>query len=203
MSTTDTTTTGVMGVPVAVGDHLCAFYPSLADRNEILIPYLQQGMQAGDKCVCIVTHDMTETELESVRSLSRHDNQLTVDRSDDTYLRDGNFSSERMLDYWDSAISQSIKDGFTFSRVAGEMTWALENMPGVENLVSYEAQLNPFLRQHRAVIVCLYEIGRFGGDILVGILKTHPKVILGGIVLDNPYYVDPTEYLAARGVDRG
>lgn len=198
MRTTDTTNAGVMGVPVAVGDHLCAFYPSLADRNEILIPYLQQGLQAGEKCVCIVSHDMAEAELESVRSLSRHDNQLTVDRSDDTYLRDGSFSSDRMLSYWDSAISQSIKDGFTFSRVAGEMTWALERMPGVENLVSYEAQLNPFLRKHQAVIVCLYEIGRFSGDILVGILKTHPKVILGGIVLDNPYYVDPAEYLASR-----
>jgi hypothetical protein len=29
-------------------------------------------------------------------------------------------------------------------------------------------------------------------------VKTHPKALLGGMVIDNPYYLDPDEFLASR-----
>jgi hypothetical protein len=29
-------------------------------------------------------------------------------------------------------------------------------------------------------------------------LKTHPKVLLGGTVFDNPYYIEPDQFLALR-----
>jgi hypothetical protein len=29
-------------------------------------------------------------------------------------------------------------------------------------------------------------------------LKTHPKLLLGGMVLENPHYLSPDELLAAR-----
>jgi hypothetical protein len=48
------------------------------------------------------------------------------------------------------------------------------------------------------VFLCLYELDRFGGDVLVDVLKTHPKVLFGGMILDNPYYLAPDEFLAAR-----
>jgi MEDS: MEthanogen/methylotroph, DcmR Sensory domain len=199
MRTTDTATVAVMGVSLAPGDHVCAFYPGAAERNEILIPYLQEGLDAGDKCICIVSDAIApDDDLDSVRCHSHHSDQLAVDRSGDTYLKGGSFSSARMLQYWDSAISQAMEDGYTFARGAGEMTWALETMPGVENLVTYESELNDFLKEYPAVIVCLYELGRFSGELLVEVLKTHPKVILGGIVLENPYYLHHAEYLASR-----
>jgi hypothetical protein len=156
-------------------------------------------LDAGDKCICIVS-DPTAPDggLDSVRSYSHHRDQLAVDCSGDTYLKGGSFSSDRMLQYWDSAISQAIEDGYTFARGAGEMTWALEAMPGVENLVIYESELNGCLKKYPAVIVCFYELGKFSGEMLVEVLKTHPKVILGGIVLENPYYLDHAEYLASR-----
>jgi hypothetical protein len=48
------------------------------------------------------------------------------------------------------------------------------------------------------VILCLYELDQFSGEVLVDVLKTHPKVLLGGMVLDNPYYLEPDEFLATR-----
>ena len=45
---------GIPGVRLTPGDHVCAFYRGLQERDEILIPYLRAGIQAGDKCVCIV-----------------------------------------------------------------------------------------------------------------------------------------------------
>jgi hypothetical protein len=124
--------------------------------------------------------------------------QLEVQRSQDTYLRDGHFSTESMLDFWDRSIGGAVADGFAFARAVGEMTWALRQMPGVEELVGYEARLNLFLPRYPQVILCLYELDRFSGEVLVDLLKTHPKVLLGGMVLDNPYYLEPEEFLATR-----
>jgi hypothetical protein len=44
----------------------------------------------------------------------------------------------------------------------------------------------------------MYELARFGGDTLVDVLKVHPKVMLGRMVLDNPYYIEPDEFLTTR-----
>jgi hypothetical protein len=194
---------GIPGVQLAPGDHVCAFYPSLADRDEILIPYLREGLAAGDKCICVVDATDPETVLAAVGAeedlgsrLEGH--QLDVQRSQDTYLRGGAFSTSAMLDFWDRAVSGAVEGGFTFTRAAGEMTWALKQMPGVDELVGYEARLNRFLPRYPQVILCLYELDRFSGEVLVDVLKTHPKVLLGGMVLDNPYYLEPDEFLATR-----
>ena len=46
--------------------------------------------------------------------------------------------------------------------------------------------------------MCLYDLEHYGGEILVDILKTHPKVLMGGTVLENLYYLEPDEFLASR-----
>jgi hypothetical protein len=36
---------------------------------------------------------------------------------------------------------------------------------------------------------------RFSGEVVVNIVKTHPQVLIQGILVENPYYVRPDEYL--------
>jgi DcmR-like sensory protein len=199
----DSIALGIPGVQLAPGDHVCAFYPGLAERDEILIPYLREGLDAGDKCVCVVDATDPEsvlaglsTEVDLGACLDRQ--QLEVQRSQDTYLRGGGFSTQAMLDFWDASVGGAVAGGFGFARAVGEMTWAIRQMPGVEELVGYESLLNRFLPRYPQVILCLYELDRFSGEVLVDVLKTHPKVLLAGMVLDNPYYLEPDEFLATR-----
>ena len=48
------------------------------------------------------------------------------------------------------------------------------------------------------VNLCLYDLTRCSGDLIMDVLKTHPKALLGGMVIDNPYYLEPDEFLASR-----
>lgn len=194
---------GVSGVDIAPGDHICAFYPSLDERDEILLPFLQDGMEAGDKCVAVLdtkAPDYCQQALANGYAAgSGTAAQLQVSNTQETYLPDGAFAPDAMLGFWADTIGQAVADGYPFTRVVGEMTWALSNLPGVEELVSYEAKLNRMLPEFpQVVLLCLYELDRFDGEILVDVLKTHPKVLLGGILLDNPYYLQPEEFLANR-----
>jgi hypothetical protein len=194
----------VPGVELKPGDHICAFYPSLGERDSILVPYIREGLEAGDKCVCVIDGPDVGGLAEAFGAApDRPVNgrpQLDMRRSEDTYLAGGAFSMDAMIDFWDASVGGAVTDeGFEFARAAGEMTWALRHMPGVEDLIVYESLLNRFLPKYPQVIMCLYELGRFSGEVLVDVLKTHPKVLLGGMLLDNPYYLDPDEFLSRHG----
>lgn len=193
---------GVPGVDIAPGDHICAFYPTLAERDEIFVPYLREGLRTGEKCIAVLDtddlDDLGQTLSAEFPAMPGDKEQLDIRHSSDTYLADGVFATGVMLKFWEDSVSGAMADGFSFTRIVGEMTWALSKLPGVDELVSYEAKLNRFLPLFPQVVLCLYELDKFDGEVLVDVLKTHPKVLLGGILLDNPYYLEPEEFLASR-----
>lgn len=199
----DTVGLGLPGLSIRPGDHLCVFYRGERERDAILLPYLAAGLQAGDKCICVVDGCEPETVRESLApaheaTYSVDDRQLDLLNADESYLRSRRFDIDSMLAFWEAGMQQAVDDGFTFIRAAGEMTWALRDVPGVELLVPYEAELNRSLRQYPQVILCFYDMERFtNGRLLLDIVRTHPKVLLGGTIVENPWYVRPDEFLAS------
>ena len=51
-----------------------------------------------------------------------------------------------------------------------------------------------------AILMCLYDLQKFGAEMLVEVLRTHPTVLLDRTVIDNPHYLHPTEYPPAASV---
>ncbi len=189
--------TGIRELELRPGDHVCAFYHGATDRNDVLFPYLRTGIQDGDKCICIV--DSANTAA-AVALLDPSDGeapgrQLDVHLPENSYLADGGFSREDMLNFWMDHLNAAADDGYEFSRLVGEMTWALRDAPGVGDLVNYEAELNRVAPKYPTVVLCLYDLDRFSGEVIVSIVKTHPKVLIRGMVVENPYYVGPDEFL--------
>ena len=78
------------------------------------------------------------------------------------------------------------------------MSWVLPQPEGAEDFFVYEWAVNKIVDDKPAVFMCMYDLDRFGISMLVDVLKTHPNVLLDGMVLDNPHYLMPTEYLAAE-----
>lgn len=199
-------TMGVPGVTITPGDHICAFYRGSAQRDEVLIPYLREGLLAGDKCLCVMDDPETSCVLGPLSveldvDLAQRTGQFALLGSDGAYLPGGYFAIDRMLEFWERGIGGAVREqGFSFVRAVGEMTWALRDLPGVEHLVTYEARLNRFLPRYPQVILCLYDLEQFtDGQVLMGLLRTHPKVLMSGQLLDNPWYVEPDDYLADLG----
>jgi DNA-binding CsgD family transcriptional regulator len=131
---------------------------------------------------------------------SRRSAQLDVERASNAYLRSGEFSVREMLGFLSESVEAAIGDDFDVLRVAGEMSWVLPGPPGWEDLFRYESALNQGVEQMPAILMCLYDLQKFGADMLVEVLHTHPKVLLDRTVIVNPHYVDPTEYPPAAGV---
>ena len=125
--------------------------------------------------------------------------QLELLPPETSYLRGGSFTTKEMLEFWDARVGGALARGrYGFVRALGDATWAVQDPWFAEQLVVYEAELNRFFPRYPQVFMCPYDIDRCRGDILVDILKTHPKLLLGSMILENPYYLDPGEFLASR-----
>jgi DNA-binding CsgD family transcriptional regulator len=194
---------GIPGVGgVSPGTHFCALYSGPAERDRLLFPFLDEGLRHGDKCLCLI--DDVEPALVRDRVVgqpgpeySRRSAQLDVERASDAYLRSGEFSVEVMVSFLSESADAAIGDEFDLFRAAGEMSWVLPGPPGWESLFLYESALNHAVEQMPAILMCLYDLQKFGAEMLVEVLRTHPMVLLDRTVIDNPHYVHPADYSRA------
>jgi hypothetical protein len=199
----------VLGLQLSAGDHICGFYRRPSERDDILIPFLVEGLRAGDKCTCVVDSCTPDDVLAQMSGHIEVDpflsvSQLEVLDSAGTYLAEGDFLPERMLKFWEAKAHQGPR-GPGFARNIGDMSWAHRKRPGAGqmtgyegDLIGYESELNRIMSNFPQVNLCLYDLTRCSGDLIMDVLKTHPKALLGGMVIDNPYYLDPDEFLASR-----
>jgi DNA-binding CsgD family transcriptional regulator len=192
-----------LGIPgagaVSPGTHFCALYSGPAERDRLLYPFLKEGLRHGDKCLCLI--DDVEPAL--VRDLavgqpgpeySRRSAQLDVERASDSYLRSGEFSIADMVSFLSDSVDAAIGDDFDLLRAAGDMSRVLPGPPGWDDLFQYESAVNDAVEQMPAILMCLYDLQKFGAEMLVEVLRTHPTVLLDRPVIDNPHYLHPTEY---------
>jgi len=40
-----------------------------------------------------------------------------------------------------------------------------------------------------------YDLTKFSGDLVIDVMRTHPMIIIGGILQENPFFVPPDEFL--------
>ena len=197
----DTVWTGIDDVSVPPGSHICAFYRGSTARDRLLTAYFGTGLTAGDKCICIVESPDTASRLELLDRRPAvpgcRDHQLDVHLPESTYLAGGRFTSRQMLTFWTENLVKAAGEGYSFCRLAGEMTWALRDMPGVEHLAGYESELNRVTSGSAAIVLCLYDLDLFSGEVVVNIVKTHPQVLVQGILVENPYFMGPDEFLSS------
>jgi hypothetical protein len=195
---------GIHGIKVGLGDHVCGLYAGTRQRDELVIPFLEAGLRRGDKCICVVD-GVEPTEIVNAlgpdvdgaqRAAGK---QLDVMRASDVYLRSGSFSASEIISSWKAAISEVMYDG-RFDVVRAVETWSCQEVvPPLGELFALEAEMNRYLPLFPQVIVCLYDLQHFGGGVVVDLLKTHPLILLGGMVLENPYCLIPDELLGMEG----
>ncbi|MFD3454930.1 MEDS domain-containing protein [Streptomyces sp. NPDC058691] len=201
----------VGGVPLRRGDHVCAFYRGRAERDRLVTSFLADGLREEHVCILLAAPDegrsCREALAAEVPSLGRSADRLVIKDPRDICLRNGAFDGDAMPA---SLCGRSAElfdgdghrdgggdgDGYGdrrpgLLRIAADMSWAYPLVrPGfVRELVRYEMRATSWLRARPQVGVCMYDLELFGGDLVIPMVKAHPRVWLGGMVVENPYYL--------------
>lgn len=189
---------GISGLSVSQGTHMCGFFRGQQERDEIVLPFLREGLRSGDKCLWAVEMADQGVLVNAKIATELDDKQLDIVSSMDIYFPEGVFSVPRMLDYWDHWAATSLGNGGFCARAVGEMTRAVIDVMGATNLVHYESELNRFAPRYRQILLCLYDLDHFRSDLLFEIMKTHPMVLMGSTVLENLYFIPPDQWATAH-----
>lgn len=191
----------VAGRPLGEVRHICAFFHTKEEEYCVLLDFIKEGLEQREKAVHIV--DARERDKHRARlekegvdvSGAERCGQLRVACWEDAYLKDGHFDQKRQINFLESVLRQGKEQGYPLTRLVANMEWALEEKAGVEDIVEYESRLNYVLPKYDDPVICTYDLSRFNAGVAMDILRTHPLVIIGGVLQENALYVPPDEFL--------
>jgi hypothetical protein len=181
--------------------HVCAFFSSEDEEYRVLLPFIKDGLECGDKAVHVVNPHQHDEHLHRLVSsgidptTAQQTGQLDIRINTETYLRDGKFDQDRMLQTFEQLASGNAKEGFPMSRIVCRMDWVVGDQSRLDDVIEFESRVNDVWSRHDDAVVCTYKLDQFGGEAIIDILRTHPMVIIGGVLQQNPFFVPPTEFL--------
>jgi hypothetical protein len=180
------------------GDHVCTLYSSQEERLTTAIQYIRGGLSRGERCVYVCCDQQPYEFRAALRSAGINvdaqeaSGALVLQTKHDRHLEGGSFSPAKMIETLNTAVKDALDAGFTGLCTAGDMTWLLDEAPGSEKIVEYEARLNDFYSSNRALGLCQYDRNKLPAATLDLCLATHPWVRMEGpILLTNPFYELP------------
>jgi hypothetical protein len=182
--------------------HICAFFANDDEEYRVLLPFIRDGLSSGDKAVQVINpdarrdhlHRLSEAGIDS--TAHEKSGQLQIHHNTDVYLKDGHFDQERMLGAFEEmARSARSAEGFPMSRIVCRMDWASEDQSRIEDVIEFESRVNDIWRRYDDAVVCTYRLSKLSGDAVVDIMRTHPLVIIGGHLQQNPFFTPPEEFL--------
>lgn len=189
------------GRTIRSNQHVCAFFNSKDEEYRVLMPFIKEGFERGERAFHVVDPEHRSTHLERLGEAgvrvedAEQRGQLEVRRWQEAYLRDGHFDQQRMIELIQEVLREGKARGFPLTRLVANMEWALEDRPGVDDIVEYESRLNYVLPRYDDVVVCTYDLAKFNATVVMDILRTHPMVIVGGVLQENPFYAPPDEFI--------
>ncbi len=181
--------------------HVCAFFNSDEEEYRVLLPFIKDGFERGDKAVHVVNPDQHFDHVQRLAAIGIDSNavqrsgQLELRTNTEAYLSDGRFDQDRMLDAFEQMASGNARGRFPLSRIVCRMDWASGGGSHIDDLIEFESRVNDVWRRHDDAVICTYHLSKFGGGAVIDIMRTHPMVIIGGILQYNPFFVPPENFL--------
>jgi hypothetical protein len=192
--------------------HICAFFNSIDEQHRVLRPFMKDGFDQGDKVYHYVDPERREEQLAWLAEAGINvqeamgTGQLEVRPWEDSTLRGGRFDLDTWLASFEEVLQSGPAAGYAQTRFLGHMEWALVDLPGVDDLIEYETRINYVIPKYDNAVICTYDLTKFGASVVMDALRTHPLVIIGGLLQENPFFVPPDQLLLEirerRSVDK-
>ena len=177
----DAVSIGAMQLPLH--SHLATFYDSDAGRLRLSLPFLRDGLLAGDPCFLVAIGETLELYLGALNEVTggAADNALAQGRL--LILPGVGPGLERALAMLEGAFWGAVNTGAKLLRVVGEMESERQLFDTDSEMIRYEFAVNAVLDRFPCVTLCQYDVRRFQGATIFGALKAHPD-LLGSALAD-------------------
>ena len=174
------------------GDHVCAFYSGSRNvLDDIVVDYITKGLAAGSKVFCMVDQPSAVQSRVPPQLVAR-DGMLSVLTEDEAYMPDGHFSKDAFIGNMQAMVHEAFAAGYEGFRGVGDESFLVRNGVDITEWFAAESELNRIVPDYPRLFFCLYDLDLFDGSTIMHVLRTHPRVYVNGILIDNPHYeADP------------
>jgi anti-anti-sigma regulatory factor len=164
------------------GEHVCCRFASAEDRRLLTVALVRDAARRNYKVLYLFPDDAAGGDA-AVARLARLDESVTealargqmeAKPAVGTYLPDGAFDPQRMLDSLRGEHERALAEGYAGLSITGDMSWAFTEPVARKALGEYEERLNEMVPGAAPMVMCQYDhsTGHLGSvsDIL---LSTH------------------------------
>ena len=191
------------GGPVGRHRHICAFFNSIDEEHRVLRSFIKDGLDQGEKALHFVDSTQREDHLKRLAEGGMNVERAMASGQLEVCLwQDAQLSGERFdQDAWLASIEQMLQSGkaagYPLTRFLAHMDWALQDKPGLDYLtfVEFESRVNYMSPKYDDALLCCYDLSKFSSTMIIDVLRTHPVVIIGGVLQENPFFVPPDQLL--------
>lgn len=180
------------------GDHLCLiYYQDPAEQMAAVIPYIKQGLSAGERCIYVADDQTTEEVARALEAGGIDVRQERERKSLGLWTRQdwrqpGELDPGKKFIQVRRVIEEALRSGFKGVRFAVEMTWTLQPDVPIDKLKQWEGSLNRlFAPGVPGRMICQYNCHRLPPAVIEVGLTSHPVAILGDQICTNFYYEGP------------
>jgi hypothetical protein len=167
----------------------------------VLRSFIKDGFDRGDRAFHLVDPKQRDEHLKRLAEAgvdvqeAMDTGQLEVRPWQDAPLHGGRFDQDTWLASFEQVLQSGAAAGYAQTRFLAHMEWALVDLPGVEDLIEFETRVNYVVPKYDDIVICAYDLSKFGASVVVDALRTHPVVIVGGLLQENPFFVPPDQFL--------
>ena len=183
------------------GRHICAFFNSTDEQHRVLRSFIKEGFDRWDEAFHLVNPDLRDEHLRRLAEAginvqeAMNTGQLEVRPWRDGPLHGGHFDQDTWLASFEEGLQSGPAAGYAQTRVLGHMEWALVDLPGVEDLIEFETRVNYVVPKYDNIVICAYGLSKFSARVVIDAMRTHPVIIVGGLLHENPFFVPPDQFL--------
>jgi len=181
--------------------HVCGFFSSAVEEYDTMLPFICDGINCGQRAYHVLPVQHRADHFDLLRSAGidvekvMKSRQLEVVRPEDTYLRTGRFDRDAMLVLIQDALKSGADLGFPLTRMIAHAEAAVDDWKSGIEWVEYEMQLNSVLPNYDDAVICTFDANMLTAPHAIDILRTHPMVIIGGVLVENSFFSRPQDFI--------
>ena len=161
------------GLGIEVHDHFATFYDTDSARMRMSLPFLRQGLAAGNQCFLVASEPLAAEYVEALGADGDAKGRLIARPGVGT-------SAGEAVASWKALWLKALSEGYTAIRVVGEMA-TYEGFADVGEMIGYEVAYDSLCKRFPVMTLCQYDVRHFDGRATLGALQAHPDLFPGRI----------------------
>lgn len=168
------------------GDHACMDVPDAQAHWQVLTAYTRTGLTRGEKVMVVldpadVSDDDALARLDGgtgQAEVAWRSGQLEIVRNTAVYVPDGSFSRERQFRLYSEELERARAEGRTGLRVGADMAWGQRTGVSDDQLLDYEAFMEPLFVDPRLTAICWYSRHKYTDHLVAAMRTVHPLQVM-------------------------